>query len=177
MKRLDLLKLGIVFSIALFLYLMASEVRTRVQDRVEAFLEYRRRVEESESTGIFESRIKQLERERTTLSATLRRGMKSYEPTQTGVIEFLNSKAQQCSVQVESIVPGSPRAAGQVMEIPYRITMSSAYHPLGNFVNKIETEVFRTRIARLEITSADNHKGHLKADIEGMSSVVTSLTK
>src|SRR5437867_6478358 len=114
--------------ITVFAYLTVTEVTSRWQstmDDYSRFQQIRREVLSPEALA--EKKMALLARKKA-LGEILTKGLKEYEQSETGLIEYLNAGAKSSGIRFESLTPFAADSKAEVSEIGFKIDFISDYH-------------------------------------------------
>ena len=163
-----LLTLGIIL---LGCYLLVTEIFDRWMGVITEYEEITRKEESfSKPEALAEEKALLLKR-KAALASSLSRGENSFEPNQTGVVEYLNECSKEARVPIESLTPNELQSNDFIKEMGFKITGRGRYHELGRLLNAIETGQFLVRLRKVEFGKAAKGSD-LIATIEGSAFLV-----
>jgi Tfp pilus assembly protein PilO len=163
-KKYDIL---IGATVLCFLYLLATEVTTRWEGFLQKYQNYREQEITMFTTDELQERKQNLLARKNALLASLRKGSKSYERNQTGLLLFLEDNAKTTGIRLESIIPEEPKEAGEVKEIGFALRFVGNFHQTGKLVNKIETGELPVKIKKMLLETSKEERKLIQVSIEG----------
>lgn len=83
----------------------------------------------------------------------------------SSMIVFLSQSANQCDVHITTIKPREIEKKEQHTELPIELTLTTTYHKLGRFINRIETSDQVIKIKYLKITSQNLTSNQLQVEM------------
>lgn len=152
---------------AIFLILMLSEVRERLEDAAGmlAGLKVKRESLMSPDEILSKKRILLMERER--LSAIKRQKSPGKDQNISGLFEYLTSKASERKIAIESFSPSGMSRESGMAQMDFVLNFTSDFHKAAAYINAVETGPYPVAVTGLSIQSDPPGNPALKVSISG----------
>ena len=157
---------------AAFLYVMGTEVFGRWSEAFQAYGELKQKEETMLSPEQLADKKMSLIAKKRTLAAAVTKDADTFEQSQTGVFEFLNSCAKSAGVRYQSLVPAESQSSSQIKEVGFKINFFTSYHRVGLLLNLVETGAMPMHMKKLELTSETKESPTLQVSMEGVAFIV-----
>jgi hypothetical protein len=166
-------KYGVLTASALLLF--AYVLATEVSDRLLALLDLNQLVQQQESEikppeVLFSQKAELLSRKRLLL-ASATQGERSYEHSQTGVIEYLNHCAKTAGVRFITLTPVSSTPQGELTEITFSLSLEDEFISVGKLIRNIERGPLSCAITKLHIRILKPRNNKLNVSVEGRAHI------
>ena len=151
-----------------FLGLVSTEVADRVRDVFRLASELRMK----QSTLLpldkaLEKRADLLARKER-LTSLLASSANAFEHDEGGVFEFVSKEAQESSVQLRAVTPGTSQELDQITEVPFGLDVVAPYHRFAEFLNRLETGEFLVSIRKMTL-GRDGAAPALRGTVSGVA--------
>ena len=159
--------------ITIFAYLTFTEVTSRWQSTMDEYSQFQqKRREVLNPEALAEKKLDLLAR-KNALGEMLTKGLKEYEQSETGLIEYLNAGAKLSGIRFESLTPFAADSKADVSEIGFKIDFISDYHHTGAFVNAIETGAMMVRCEKINLALSKEAGKNLHISVEGSTYILS----
>ena len=164
LRKYQLLLAG---TVALFLYILATEVAERYGELWKAYGELEVKKEAgSGPEALASERLALLARQKK-LKELLRAQTGVFEQSRRGTLEFINASASKAMVRVESLVPTKAETSAHEEHMAFRLSCTGPVHRVGLFLNQLESGPFSLHVSKLDISREGAQTSSVKATLEG----------
>jgi len=156
----------------LYLFLFCTEVIDRVEQGYGLWKTYNERKDSFIDSRKLSEKKNDLLRKKARLAASLTGGDRSFEQSQTGVVDFINVSAKKSNIQFESITPVMAQDSGELKQVDVKINFSSDFHHVGYFLNNVESGPIIFRFKSLEVTAQPTISNTLEIKAEAIAFIL-----
>lgn len=168
MTALRTYQLLLVGTLALFVYILATEVAERYTRLWMAFSDLETRKESASDPEALAIERSQLLVRQKKLKEQLRAQTGCFEQSRTGVLEFVNASATKATVRIESLAPRKPETSTHDQVMGFKLSCIGPVHRVGFFLNQLESGPFSLHVSKLDVSREGAPGSSVKATMEGV---------
>jgi hypothetical protein len=165
LRKYQLLLAG---TMALFLYILVTEIADRYGELWKAYRDLEMKKETVSDPETLSDERSRLLAHQKKLKDLLHTQTGSFEPSGSGVLEFVNVSATKAQVKIESLVPQKPESRAHDQLLAFTLSCRGPVHKVGLFLNQLESGPFSLHVSKLEVTREGAGASSVKARIEGV---------
>ena len=162
----------IIGTLALFLYIMSTEVIDRSDSVIQLYDELQQKEQNTLNPEQLAEKRMSLTVKKAMLMSTIMKGSGTYDQSETGVFEFLNASAKEAGIRFESLTPIASRSVAQIKDIGFKISFAAGYHQVGKLLNGLETGAMFAQMKKLDLTAETIESERLQVNAEGVVYVI-----
>lgn len=166
--------LGLGTVLAVFVYVLLSEVVPRWADMLQIVNSYTQKIGSVESNENLAARKNNLRVRKAQLQSRFSSKGDQGIPNEIALVNFLNKAARECHIEVQTLSPSEPQRIKQLTVIDFKISCLGGYHPYGQFLNALEEGPFSIQVSNVHLDLKHSSSSMLIASFEGRASFLAS---
>jgi hypothetical protein len=151
----------------LFVYLFFAEVADRWTAMLQLYQSTLTLEQEIRSPEDLTFEKSELLLRKKSLLASATAASKTYNQTQTGMIEFLNQCAKQAGVRFESLTPLSSVSRGELSQLTCSLVFKDDFVSAGRLMAAVEAGAISCDLTKVHCKTLEPKRGNLEVTVEG----------